>query len=213
MPSAHVKDRQFSAARCIDAFAEVARPIIRTWYPANRCIAATRIAIQVFHACGISAKPMVARFFAGNQRLRDLLNQNPTPTAAETARWIATGAMGTQIGFDDQPIVEGDDWNRHLVALVDRRWVVDASADQVAQPWRGLVLPGVLVTRLDHPLPAHASEVRIKRPGGMLVEYGFEPKERSFRTAPDWDLGPAARMTAAMIVDAMDAELKRSQAA
>ena len=204
---------RFSTARCVDAFAEVARPLIRTRYPANRCIAATKIAIEVFGAFGISAKPMVARFFAGNRMLRSLLDEKHTPTAAENALWNAMGAVGKQIGFDDQPLVDGDDWNRHLVALVDRRWVVDASADQAANPSRGLVLPGVLVTRLDHPLPAHPSEVHLPRPDGVLVEYAFEPSERSFRTAPDWEFGPTARATAAMIGAAMNTALNHGKAA
>jgi len=205
--------RAFSVPDCIGAFADVARPIILRRYPVNRCIAATRIAIEVFNAFGVPAKPMTARFYAGNQLLYDLIGDKRPPTTAEVARLLARGAVGWKIGFDDDPMYTASGWNRHLVAFVDRRWIVDASADQAEKPWNHLVLPRVLVARLDQPIPVHGSTIRLGQPAGMFVEYRFEPKERSFRTAPDWELGHTARLTTSAIIDAMYDILRDREAA
>ena len=195
-------NQQWPAEQILAAFAHVARPIVRQSFPASSCIASTRIAIEVAHKFGLRAKPLAAQLWLANARLVTFLEQTPDPTRSEVEGWKRVGAAGLSIGGGKPARYENGLWNRHLVAVVERRWLVDASIDQGNEPG-GLALPGVLVARLPEPRVGSPWTRRYWLLDGTQIDYTFERTESSYRTTPDWHLRPVAAETARTIAAAM----------
>ena len=198
----------------IDDFARVSRPIIREHFGAASCVASTRIAIEAFSAFGLPAEPLVARIFIDNAILCRLQETNPNPSAADFRQWEDRGAYGVEVGkLCDFGRCANGWWNGHLVAMVGGTHIVDASADQVNQPAKGIVLPGVLVLPLPGPLPSQQSLIQTIAPDGTRIAYEFHPHNRSFRQTQSWHLSAVAGEVAQTIIGAMDARRFAREAA
>jgi hypothetical protein len=197
--------------RILAAFAAVARPLIRQHFPANSCIASTRIAIKVARTFGLRARPLAARVWVANEALMALLAKTPDPTHAQVLDWKRMGAAGLSIGGEKPARFENGLWNRHLLAVVERQWLVDASIDQ-GNERGGLAVPGVLVARYPEPFEPGPWSKSYWLLDGTRIDYTFEPAESSYRTAPDWHLRPVAAETARAIAAAMWRELLNAAA-
>ena len=203
---------KWSTEQVLAAFAAVARPLFRRSYPANSCIASSRIAIEVARRFGIQAKPLAAQLWVRNDRLTKLLETTPDPTRDQVEEWKRMGAAGMTIGIGQPARFENGEWNRHLVAVVQGRWLVDASIDQGNEPGR-LELPGVLIARLPQPITTGPWTRSYWLLDGTRIDYTFDPAERSYRVAPDWHPRPVADEVTEAVVGAMRSELAGHAAA
>lgn len=172
----------------LERFASVARPeILRNHLP-NSCIASTWITIQVMDQLGFVAYPLEVRLSVGNAAYRRLCNQlGPPRTHAQLNQWSREyNAYVVGVGFEAASVGIGG----HLVAVVDGRFLVDASIDQVADPSHDLNPPPVL-WGLVHPLFLSGSRPRQRLDVlDLFIEYSRHPAARRYETSYDWGHNP-----------------------
>ena len=109
----------------ISQFAKVGRPVMRRFMPAASCIASARTTIEVMNGYGLSAFEIPtcysfevpARKYA---RVGGFSVEEREEMRAHAATWR-----------DDPGKDAGDYWNGHLIVLVEGRWLLDPSLDQV----------------------------------------------------------------------------------
>jgi hypothetical protein len=182
----------------LERFSLIARPeILRDHLPSS-CIASTWITIQVMHQLGFSARPLEVRLSVGNaayRRLRDQLG--PPRTQAQLAEWSREhGACVVGVGFDDGSVAIGG----HLVAVVDGRFLVDASIDQATDASHGLTPPPVLYGPID---PLFLSgQIRLQRLDvlELFIEYSRHPTTRPYTTSYDWGHNPETNSAVSRIL-------------
>ena len=129
---------------------------------ANHCILFTRIAVDVARARGVRAKPL--------------------PVSVEV-----TGEGGAfHIGHGLPPGAPPDMWDGHLVAIFDRRLMVDLSIDQAKRPDLGLDPEPFVVD-----IPAgflDGGTLAVPVGGGQAV-YTAHPERTGYRQLPAWEPG------------------------
>ena len=105
-------------------FASVGRPIMRRFMSAASCIASARTTIEVMNGYGLDAVEIPtcysfevpARKYA---RVGGFSEEERAEMRAHAAKWR------------DDPKDDGDYWNGHLIVLVEDRWLLDPSLDQI----------------------------------------------------------------------------------
>lgn len=110
--------------RIIATFARVARPIMRKWMTPNSCIASARVTIETMKLFNLRAEEIPvsyvfqvpARKYA---RISGFSGKEQADMKCKATTWR-----------DELP--EGLGWNGHLLVLVEDRWVLDPSIDQMA---------------------------------------------------------------------------------
>jgi hypothetical protein len=102
----------------------------------------------------------------------------------DPARWAADGAWSVGLGFGADP--EPGRWPGHLVAVVDRRWLVDPTLGQASRPDRGLTLPDILVLPLTERWVRGREDTVIRLPGDTTVTVARRRNAPSFQHSPDW---------------------------
>jgi hypothetical protein len=174
---------QATPKQIVEAFAQVAQPIIRyASHDVDSCIVSTRIAVDVFHHFRLLARPLVARKVVFNEAA---LRLTPDATAADYAK-----ACIVRVGYGDGPVPTGF-WSGHLVAVVEREFLVDSVADQANVRDSGIELPGVLLHTVDNAFLSARSKLYGSY-GGCGVRYEAFPVERSYTSTPDWRRQPSA---------------------
>lgn len=199
----------------ISAFAAVARPIIRSVYDSDSCIVSTRIAIDVFQEFNLLARPLVARMHAFNSAMACCLAEAREDNDAATyERWHhERGARAVHVGYADGHPVPRGYWAGHLVAVVERQVLVDASADQASRPHLGISLPGVIAEPVTPQFLAGMDGLAGRLSNGCGVIYQSFPRERSYRGADFWKGSRASRRVADTIITAMNRRLETLSAA
>lgn len=144
--------------------------------------------MQVMHQLGLIAHPFEVRLSVGNAAYRHLRDQfGPPRTQAQLGHWFREqGAYVVGIGFD----VASEGIGGHLVAIVERRFLVDASIDQVADSLHELNPPSVLWGPVD---PGFMSGLRpLQRMDvlALFIEYSRHAVARRYETSYDWGHNP-----------------------
>ena len=192
------------SASIVEAFAAVARPIIRGEYDIDSCIASTSIAVGVLRHFGLQVMPMVARMRAFNPAMGQCLREAGPLDAHAFERWNCDqGARMVSIGYADGRGVSEGYWAGHLVALVERQLLVDASADQASRPNDSIYLPGVLVAPITPMFRAGLERLLLRTGDKGGVVYEPYPADRSFRAAPHWKGSPTSKFVTNAIIVAM----------
>jgi hypothetical protein len=119
-----------SAPAVIAAFGRIARPIMRKFMPAPSCIGAARTTIETMRIFGLQAVefPVCYAFQVPARKYAQFSGF----TAAERAVMKARSANWVDLA------PPGSGWNGHLVVLVEDRWLIDPSIDQVDAPRFGV---------------------------------------------------------------------------
>lgn len=192
----------------VKAFAAVARPIIRSEYDVDSCIASTRIAIDVFHHFGLQARPMVARMRVFNPAMGRCFGETGPYDATAFERCDREhGARTASIEYAVGREIPAGCWAGHLVALVERQLLVDASADQASCPHNSIYLPGVLIAPVTPKFRAGLAQLIISSGDGCGILYDPYPSERSYRSAPYWKSSPTSQLVTNAIIAAMRSSL------
>ncbi len=119
----------------LEVFARVARrPMIKAWGK-NCCIHATRTAILVLDYFGIAAEPFPCKLCVEDPA------QNVAKLIGFTERERRDIFARSQPHFLVDQTIPHQGWPGHLVAVVNRRVLLDASFDQAAAPEHALVIP------------------------------------------------------------------------
>lgn len=147
----------------------------------NSCIAATRISVEAARMLGLRARPMVCGTTVLNSAAATWARDRGLPqTQEELGAWHAAGCHGVSIANVEHDVAHGV---RHLVALIEERWLVDLSLDQACRPQQDILLgPCVFAVTRDE-----IRDQRVVRDvDGAHVEYDFSWPERGYLLAPDW---------------------------
>jgi hypothetical protein len=111
-----------------------------------------------------------------------------------------------QVDIGDPTAMRPGGWPGHLVAVLDRRWLVDLSLGQAARPALGIDV-GPIAAAIDDPEPflrGRSDLAGVVR--DSLVVYRSRPTDRTYRVGRAWSI-PAVELAGA--VDALLAEIGR----
>lgn len=109
--------RTLSNSEIIELYAGVARPIMLKYMPPNSCVSATRITIETLKLFSVDAVPAPTKFCVAN------LDSGKAYTSGLSEEEIEQAANVTASPWRGE-------WRGHLVAVADRRWLIDPTFDQ-----------------------------------------------------------------------------------
>lgn len=195
-------------AAVLDALVDAARPVIRTEFRADSCIASTRIGIDALAYFGIRAVELpvsvlvfnadAAALVSAGVTLEDLREQTRAiPVERPGGPWTIGVGMGTGLPGA---------WPGHLIVTVPEIGVIcDLSIDQAARPQKDLPLESYW-THVGDPAWWGQVEgadpfVQVRGPhGAVLMVDRRLPDPYGYRSSPNWtkkpgsDRRPVARM-------------------
>lgn len=172
----------------LDVFAEEARPEIVRDHRPESCIASTWITNRVFSRLGFGVQELQVRVTVCNPaftRLRKELGRSPTEE--EFDRWTEEEDAWT-IGIGYPPYERGG-LGGHLVSLVDGRYLVDASIDQVNAVGHGMDLPGVIYANAEGGF-LYGTSSQVLEVQNHLIEYERDRVAGDYKDSYDWSSNP-----------------------
>jgi hypothetical protein len=150
-------------------FVTAVRRTVITEYAAERsCIATARVAIATARYFGISAEPLACSVRASSR-----LFETTGGAEGHSVQVVGSGVL--------EPATNG--WDGHLVAILDRRFLVDGSADQFSRPGKMMIVEPMVVELPEWPLTGGISGANQH---GVVMRYWPMADQRSFRNSPDW---------------------------
>lgn len=182
----------------IRRFAEIARPEIRRDHAAASCVASAWVTIEVMVRLGYKAEAVDVVASVGNAAYAALwsLNKGPARDSSQFDDWCNNhGAWVVGVGHDQTVGGIGG----HVICVVEDRFVVDASLDQVMDSCDTLIVPPVLFFEID-PDGLPFGIMREVRPNIIFVEYVRRPSKVAYRQLPDWGNTPEVVGAAARIL-------------
>lgn len=141
----------------IASFTQLARPTMRRFMTRASCIGAARTTLETMRVFGLEARALPVMFLfqvpaRGYGRICGVPEEERRELVARSP------------GYRDV-IPEGPGgWNGHLVVLVENRWLLDPSIDQVEEPEFGVYVPPMVFTvdTIDNPWnPAEDFEIKL----------------------------------------------------
>ncbi|HXG12914.1 MAG TPA: hypothetical protein VNK04_24365 [Gemmataceae bacterium] len=171
--------------RQLIAFMNAACRVIPEHYPANACIACTRITLAALARWGFTARPCSVEVLVANPPLiarARRIGRAPW-TAEELAQWSREdGSWLVHVGGGHPPST--DYWPGHLVALIEGHVLVDLALPQASMPEHQIRLTPLLCD-----VPAGFAQGLVNHIldlNGSQVEYRAFPDKISYQTTPDW---------------------------
>ena len=167
------------------AIMDVAPGVLARALSPDRCVAATRILLDVLHRLHVRASPLSVKVSIYNgamcERVR-ALGRRPQ-TFEEVLAWREAGAWEVVVGESDGPPGPGR-WAGHLIALAWGKVIFDLTLPQANRPQKGISLPPAL-------LPVGSAFVAGESPAGFdckgcNIVYQACPADRSYERGGDW---------------------------
>jgi hypothetical protein len=157
------------------------RPRVRELYAQDSCIATTKVTYDTLKAVGVDVFPLSVKVAVVNRALYDYATEHQEFPEVGSAAYTAE-MYGVGIGYgEEQP----GRWAGHLVAIAERRWLLDFSIDQATRPEHGIMLAPLVVPVTEQWLRAAVAHV-VYRYGETFLYYTAFPLDKSFKTASDW---------------------------
>lgn len=200
------KKRKQEAApnHIITAFIDEAGPVFAQHFTRNCCINATRVLIDVLGHFKVKAVPLSVNCVVHNKLLVDFLKEHGGGgTEEELDVAYANGAWGVRI--DEKVPEEPGGWAGHLVAIVQDKWLVDASAGQLSRPDKGILLPPILLSPASRRFLKGSQMCVLDGPAGAVLLYKAKPSDKSFEAAPGFRHHDINVRVAVEIIQAMRA--------
>lgn len=156
----------------------VRQEVLRGWQR-DSCIASSRVLSEVLRYFGYTSEPFPVSVCAFNKAGFERLNTGDHDVANWPEEAWSVGIQGSGVSKDNR-------WDGHLVLLVDGRWLVDPSLDQVSRPQRGIELhPAVLDTGHWADKTHDAWAWRDDEDGTVLM-YAAMAEPGDWRRSADW---------------------------
>lgn len=180
----------------LDALTKIARPVIRTEFNADSCIASTRIALDVLAYFGVKAeaKPvMVVVLNAKAAKLAETMTLDEITKIAQGYSMEDTEGPWTMMigsGRSTRKDRNRKPWSGHLVATIpDESIIIDLSIDQAARPQKGLDPTPYWVRIPDRQWWANEVEVlpMLREDGTALLFNNKCPDPDGYLKSPNWD--------------------------
>ncbi len=170
-------------------FAEEGARILARHCDVTRCVNATRVCLEVMRAFHVRAEPLSVDALAVNRAWLALttslgrdLGHGPE-TAEETRLFQKAGAWA--VGFDTEPRSTDNAknvWPGHLVAIVQKEWIVDAAAIQMSRPHKHIAIPDVFVGHAPKAFLKGKSQTAFESGEGARLVYQARLEDRSWET-------------------------------
>jgi hypothetical protein len=111
--------------------------------PRDTCILHTHGAMQILSRLGVRCRPLPVQVQAFNPVIAEYMRAGHNPEDLTPQEWEARGGWSVGVGFNTRDGIQTREgaWDGHLVLLVRERFLLDLTADQLARPDRGLVIP------------------------------------------------------------------------
>ena len=143
----------------------------------DSCIASTRVLIGVLDYFGYASEPLpctaVVWNAAGYEATDAEIPVDQWPPDAHSVGVVGTGAARAP-----------KRWDGHLVAMVEDRWLIDASLDQFSRPQKGIVTTPLVIDAVDWD---DRTKMHVWRRGdGIVIGYQLMPNPGAWRSSPDW---------------------------
>lgn len=155
-----------------------AHDLIRSRLRADSCLISTRVVLDVALVAGVPAVAQECNTYAANAEAAELVDAGVPFADWPPSAW----SVGIRAGNT------GGGWEGgHMVALLGRpgdRLLLDASAEQLARPHKGIVIPGgaILASWVEDP-----GGSAVEGPDGTRVTYtAVERRTRLGDRARDW---------------------------
>lgn len=159
----------------------------------NSCIATTRATVDVLRARGQDVYPLVVNVMIANEELVHYAREHDGryPEAGSPDYPPGGFAIGIGWGVPVGPL----DFTSHLVAVAERRWMLDYSIDQASRPEYGIELVPLTIPVTEAFL--RGREMVTYRWGKSFLTYQALPGDKSYRVSPNWDgaTAPVTRLT------------------
>ncbi len=178
--------RAHTAAAVIQAFAQVARPIILKYLSRRSCIASVRVAIECLKRFGVRGRPFAVRFVVEIPAMNLMYTSGLSDEEQERARKAKS--------FINLPGGEGGGWNGHLV-IEAGGFLIDPSFDQAfaafAETGHAMETPPMAVVfplnggRLGPDVQVDY-EAALDNGTRLVIRYAVRPDD-SFLDAPAWE--------------------------
>lgn len=153
-------------------------PLIREYFRADCCIAASKVAYMFMLRLGIRTIPKVTKFTVHTENLWERYQRGEFDGKFHDDEWSV--AIGYGLVRDEKHGFDG-----HLVALAwegDEKFLIDLSLGQAARPQKGIVIPdGIAVN------PGAGFPVTL-RLNSCVLRYS-EGNNRKYEMSPDWLIG------------------------
>jgi hypothetical protein len=126
------KERQQADEEFVRAYARVARTVMRLGMESQTCVSAARVTCEFFARCGMSVRPVPCKLILKVPAHHFIYVAGGTDPQLrrDASRW-----------FKRTP--HAGAWAAHVVAVVQDRWLIDASVDQATSMEHGVVMPGL----------------------------------------------------------------------
>jgi hypothetical protein len=169
-------------------YAKIARPIILEDFRRDSCIASTAITIGVMQYFGIRAVPFPCRAMVFNKAFAERIDRaRRLPNETETIEWTSgpDNAWSVGVGFPNTT----QQYVGHLAAMVDDKYLVDASIDQANRPAKDMILPPVMLAGVSRDFRRAKKSERhfLRSDDGMVIIYEPRPKDKVWLSSPDWN--------------------------
>lgn len=163
--------------------AEYPKLLTRAGIPADTCILAVRIGMEVFQQLGFRTKPMPVRVTAHNAAAVELRNAGlgPEDVPPDQQREAVEVWLGREEGSGSP-----EKYNGHLIYVVDERLAIDLTAHQMANPDRGLDI-APLYFPCDRGFVRGDVAIGLTNPeSGWRVIYHPRPDDKDWASATDF---------------------------
>lgn len=168
--------------KAIQTLLDTARPKILKEYRADSCIASTAICVDVLTRLGILAEPLAVRLMIFNQPFVARIEQTGIfPKGDEIKEWTAEdGSYSVGIGFG--PAQPGK-WPGHLVAIAEKKYLIDISVDQANRPIYGMEFKPIFIEVEEE---FFSGTPRVFSYNGCTFRYDAIPQNLGYQSSPDW---------------------------
>jgi hypothetical protein len=113
------------------------------------------------------------------------------PSEEEIQRWVDEGgwclAVDTRTGVTDAP---RNAWAGHLVAIVQKEWLLDCSVGQMSRPQKDIDLPSLMVTPATRRFLRGKEALGLGGPKGAMLNYVARLDDLSYRHASGFAPSP-----------------------
>lgn len=155
----------------------------------DSCVLATRVFVDVLHALGErGVDGMVAQAIVMSPSAAEHSRMHGCDAGADACPDLGERPMAV-LGWNPDADARGlkQAWSGHLVAVVQRQWLVDLSLPQVHRPELGLECDAPLIVELPRAFFKGRRRADLHAVGGMRLLYNVVPDARAeWRESPDW---------------------------
>lgn len=150
---------------------QIIRRQILEMYTPDSCIASTRATVSALKLLSVDVFPLAVQVAIANRPLYE--------KAAEMGRFPEA----------ESPEYPPDGWGlgitQHVVAIAERRWLLDYAIDQANRPQYGIDLIPLVVPVTEDWLRGRSGHV-VFRHNDSFLYYTARPGDRWFESSPNW---------------------------